>query len=433
MEALRSNDPNYMAGHIKFKGVNNHALVDQVSQKVIMPCHTRLDRSEAWAPGDVVEVFDNNSWKMATVSEVLGKMHILVRLLGSSQEFKVRKTDIRVRQSWKDDDNAWVMAGKGNKNSNGGKFHANPFLNNSHNSTSQVQKTNSRTTLWKKDDCFAIRDQNLQDNYNVRIQKRSTDCSSKAFYGSSHKVRLIEKEGRYVKVVGANPTEIPKLQVAPVSYARDSLGERHRPASLNRRLGRHLELDIKGKEPVSPVRELNDADSIMCSVGSCSISSDNSSEMPCDVSAGVTDQIAGHFCDDRSPHHSGYEGGHCLPTTEELAAEIHRLVKIETGVFSMPSDGECSRGYTLSLSFTLYIQLGIQNQLHSHHYTTVHNGYLASYSETFGNVIHLTMSGIHRIQPFIFQILVTVGYCYYLGYVFRLYFVLWFLPAEDSI
>lgn len=112
VEALRSNDPNYMAGHIKFKGVNNHALVDQVSQKVIMPCHTRLDLSEAWAPGDVVEVFDNNSWKMATVSEVLGKMHILVRLLGSSQEFKVRKTDIRVRQSWKDDDNAWVMAGK---------------------------------------------------------------------------------------------------------------------------------------------------------------------------------------------------------------------------------------------------------------------------------------------------------------------------------
>lgn len=214
---------------------------------------------------------------------------------------------------------------QGNKNSNGGKFHANPFLNNSHNSTSQVQKTNSRTTLWKKDDCFAIRDQNLQDNYNVRIQKRSTDCSSKAFYGSSHKIRLIEKEGRYVKVVGANPTELPKLQVAPVSYPRDSLGERHRPASLNYRLGGHLELDIKGKEPVSPVRELNDADSIMCSVGSCSISSDNSSEMPCDVSAGVTDQIAGHFCDDRSPHHSGYEGGHCLPTTEELAAEIHGL------------------------------------------------------------------------------------------------------------
>lgn len=99
----------------------------------------------------------------------------------------------------------------------------------------------------------------------------------------------------------------------------------------------------------------------------------------------------------------------------------------------MPSDGECSRGYTLNLSFTLYIQLGIQNQLHNHHYTTVHNRYLASYSETFGIVIHLTMSGIHRIQPFIFQILVTVGYCYYLGYVFRLYFVLWFLPAEDSI
>ncbi|KGN65573.2 uncharacterized protein LOC101213700 isoform X3 [Cucumis sativus] len=343
MEALRSNGPNYIAGHVKSKGVDNHAMVKQVSENVIMPCHTHLDLSGAWAPGDVVEVFDNNSWKLATVSEVLGKMHILVRLLGSSQEFKVRKTDIRARQSWKDDDTAWVMVGKGSKNFNGGELHANLILNHSHDSTSQVQKTNSRTTLWKKDDCSAIRNQNVQDNYNVKILKRSTDCSSRAIYGANHKVRLIEKEGRYVKVVVANPTELPKLQVDPVSYPRDSLGERQRAASLNHRLGGYLELDIKGKElAASPVRELNDADSIICSVGSCSISSDNSSEMPCDVSGGVTDQIAGHFCDDRSPHQSGYEG-HCLPTNEELAAEIHRLVKIEIGVFSMPSDGECSK------------------------------------------------------------------------------------------
>lgn len=114
MEAIRSNGPNYMATHVKSKGANSHAVVEQVSKKVIIPCHTRLDIIEAWAPGDVVEVLDNNSWKMATVSEVLGKMHILVRLLGSSQEFKVRKTDIRVRQSWKDDDNARVMVGKVN-------------------------------------------------------------------------------------------------------------------------------------------------------------------------------------------------------------------------------------------------------------------------------------------------------------------------------
>lgn len=114
MEALRSNGPNYIAGHVKSKGVDNHAMVKQVSPKVITPCHTHLDFSGAWAPGDVVEVFDNNSWKLATVSEVLGKMHILVRLLGSSREFKVRKTDIRVRQSWKDDDMAWVMVGKVN-------------------------------------------------------------------------------------------------------------------------------------------------------------------------------------------------------------------------------------------------------------------------------------------------------------------------------
>ena len=206
---------------------------------------------------------------------------------------------------------------QGNKNSNGGKLHANLFLNLDQNSTSQVQKTNSRTSPWKQDDCFVSRNEKFQDSYNVRVLKRSTDCSSKASYRANHKVRSIEKKGRYVKVVAANRTELPKLQVDPVSCPRDY---RHWPASLNHRLGGHLELDIKDNEPVNLVRESNDVDSIMCSVGSCSISSDNSSELPCDMS----DRNAGHFCEDRSPNHSGHEG-HCLPTKEELAAEIHRL------------------------------------------------------------------------------------------------------------
>ncbi|XP_022144985.1 uncharacterized protein LOC111014519 isoform X2 [Momordica charantia] len=357
MEAIQGSGPNFMARHVKSKGGSNHVMVEQASHKVIMPCHPQLEVSEAWAPGDVVEVFDNNSWKMATVSEVLGKMYILVRLLGSSQEFKVRKSDIRVRQSWKDDDDARVTVGKVDKNCTRGKLHTNLLLDHSQNSTYQVQKTNSRTTLPRKDDYFAIRNKNFQDSHKVRILKRSTNCTSEAFYEASHKVRLIEKEGRYVKVVASNPTELPELQVGPdpVSYPRDSLGERHRPASLNHRLGGHMELDVKGKEPVSLVRESNDVDSMMCSVGSCSISCDNSSEMPCDVSAGVTEQIAGYFGDNQSPRHLVYEG-HSLPTKEELEAEIHRLLKIETGVFLMPRNGECPRGYTLNLPAAPYIQ-----------------------------------------------------------------------------
>lgn len=96
----------------------------------------------------------------------------------------------------------------------------------------------------------------------------------------------------------------------------------------------------------------------------------------------------------------------------------------------MPSDGEWPRGYTLNLFVALYIQLGTRNQLHEHH-TPVHNKYLASCIQ-LGNVIHLTMSQIHRIQPFVFKFF----YCWILllpGICFRLYFVLWFLPAEDSI
>lgn len=59
---------------------------------------------EHWVPGDVVEVLDNFSWKLATISKVSGKRYFVVRLLGSSLEIKVSKSNIRLRQSWKDEE-----------------------------------------------------------------------------------------------------------------------------------------------------------------------------------------------------------------------------------------------------------------------------------------------------------------------------------------
>ncbi|KAF8097843.1 hypothetical protein N665_0280s0044 [Sinapis alba] len=65
----------------------------------------------SWAPGDVLEVFQSCSWKMAIVSKVLENDCVLVRLLGSSVKVKATKSDIRVRQSWQD--NEWIMVGQG--------------------------------------------------------------------------------------------------------------------------------------------------------------------------------------------------------------------------------------------------------------------------------------------------------------------------------
>ncbi|XP_018475605.1 uncharacterized protein LOC108846923 [Raphanus sativus] len=65
----------------------------------------------SWAPGDLVEVLESCSWKIAIVSNVLENDCVLVRLLGSSLTLRANKSDIRVRQSWQD--NEWIMVGQG--------------------------------------------------------------------------------------------------------------------------------------------------------------------------------------------------------------------------------------------------------------------------------------------------------------------------------
>ena len=91
------------------EGAADKTVVERVSRKAIRPLPP-LEDSENWVPGDIVEVFHDGSWKMATISQVLGKKYVLIRLLGSSWEFKVSKLDIRARQSWQGDQ--WIVIGK---------------------------------------------------------------------------------------------------------------------------------------------------------------------------------------------------------------------------------------------------------------------------------------------------------------------------------
>ncbi|VFQ78740.1 unnamed protein product [Cuscuta campestris] len=85
-------------------------FLEMVPKKSIRPCPPLVELSGRWAPGDVVEVFLNCTWRMAIVSKVMKKKHILVRLVGSSNEFKVENCNVRVRQLWKD--GRWAIVGK---------------------------------------------------------------------------------------------------------------------------------------------------------------------------------------------------------------------------------------------------------------------------------------------------------------------------------
>ncbi|KAL1189163.1 Protein EMSY-LIKE 4 [Cardamine amara subsp. amara] len=83
----------------------------RVPRKSMRPEPPLLKVLDNWGPGDILEVFQSSSWKMAIVSKVLEKDCFLIRLLGSSLKFKASKSDVRVRQSWQD--NEWIMIGQG--------------------------------------------------------------------------------------------------------------------------------------------------------------------------------------------------------------------------------------------------------------------------------------------------------------------------------
>ena len=89
---------------------NDGGTTERVPRKSMRPEPPPLQVLQSWAPGDVLEVFESCSWKMAIVSKVLENDCFLVRLLGSSLKVRANKSDIRVRQSWQD--NEWIMVGK---------------------------------------------------------------------------------------------------------------------------------------------------------------------------------------------------------------------------------------------------------------------------------------------------------------------------------
>ncbi|KAL5768948.1 hypothetical protein ACOSP7_015498 [Xanthoceras sorbifolium] len=335
-EIICGNGHNYTVKYDGYSGASEKTVLERVSRKAIRPCPPPMAFLERWIPGDVVEVFDNFSWKMATIAKVSGKSYFLVRLLGSSLEFKVRKCKIRLRQSWEDD--KWMMIGEGSGCCEDGTQDKNLILKNYQKSSIQVKKTNKTTNLHVTADCFLDKNKGkFQESHiaSSRTLKRGFPyCYSqgKGYTGAAEKFRAIEKAGRLHRLIAVNPSPLPD-QVDAVALPTELLGETYIHPSSNNGTALFSEVEAERRKPtgafgcsVAVNLESNDARSLACSVGSCSISSNDSYRLPRHVSAGRIDDSDGNFSDAESFCHLGYEEGNCLlPTKEELADEIHRL------------------------------------------------------------------------------------------------------------
>ncbi|XP_058074573.1 uncharacterized protein LOC131223248 isoform X2 [Magnolia sinica] len=271
-EIISGNGHNYIVRYDRSPSGSSDGTLERVSRKAMRPCPPLVSGPEIWVCGDVVEVFDNYSWKIAEVLKVVSKgRYYFVRLLGSSQEFKVLKSDVRVRQSWVD--NQWVVIGKDSRNCEHGKT-------NNQSPGADSQKQSCQVLLpdvkWKA----RVGDDHLQNENNIGSQKkRSNICSShvEAHAGPRQKIRAIGKEGSCQRLVLEHPS--PFLEkVDAVASPRTMLGEKYMHASFNNRTIGFSEIYIERGKTTADDRcytprslESHDAENIACSVASCGL------------------------------------------------------------------------------------------------------------------------------------------------------------------
>lgn len=230
------------------------------------------------------------------------------------------------------------LSTQGSRNCNSGKHQEIVILKNSQNSSFQIHKTNLRINSRLNGDSLPNENKlNCQESHVAfsRTLKRewSPYCYSQAgvHTGAAQKVRVVKDERRCYRLIAANPAILARQ--VDVSLPRDMPRENEIYASYKVKTTALPEVDMERVKPSGIAGdsfavdlESNDADSVRCSVGSCSITSNGSYKSHCHVSAGPSEDFEDSFCYNASTSRLRYEEGNShLPENDELTSEIHRL------------------------------------------------------------------------------------------------------------
>ncbi|GAV70560.1 ENT domain-containing protein/Agenet domain-containing protein [Cephalotus follicularis] len=318
---VASNGHNYTVKYDCSLGMINEAMIERVSRNLIRPFPPPAMGVEGWKAGDVVEVFDDFSWKIATVLKVMRGNYYLVRIVGSLKEFQVHKVKIRVRQSWKDD--KWVVIGKGS-----GSFEVAKSIKISSNS----YQVDARLETPAGDDCLAAQNSGFQESHIVSartLKRASAFCPSYAESSTEYvkKFKAIQKESEHQQVVSGYPSTLMK-KVDAVAYPQEYLGKTYMHVSSNYQANGFFEMGRRKTNPIvecSLVRptEANDSDIDACSVASCSVSSNSTYKF--NSLAGISDGDTLSSDAESFNERGDEEEKSPYPIGEDIAARIHRI------------------------------------------------------------------------------------------------------------
>ncbi|KVI01280.1 Agenet-like domain-containing protein [Cynara cardunculus var. scolymus] len=306
-QIVSGNGGNYTVSYDVYPGFTDEADVERISVKYIRPCPPLLENSEHWVPGDVVEVFHNLSWKMAIVLKDFGWDQFQVRLVGSFKELEVSKSELRVRQACQNGE--WTVIGKVPRDYK--DPNCNKLLVYDQDSGFLTKQREAEGDFYIKDLCFDPQIDNHLESHIVssKTLKRVSPyghSQGKTNQGGAQKFRMSEKEGTRVRVLVKSPEKVDAI-----ANSREMLCEKDlhiAKENINGTFGSSRALTL----------ELNDADSVMSSSGSCSINSY--------CGSGPVEEIEGHDSDAESVCQLGYqEKIDQSPTNSALSDEIHRL------------------------------------------------------------------------------------------------------------
>ncbi|KAL3819074.1 hypothetical protein ACJIZ3_004979 [Penstemon smallii] len=336
VKILSGNGHTYHVEHDSYPGMASEQKVETVSRKLVRPCPLLVQGVESCIAGDIVEVFNEYSWKSATIVKVLeGKKvnksnkiqnQYLVRLLGCSEELIIDQSNIRMRQTWHNDE--WILMGKSSQGSED-VIVSKPLPSKCNQKmNSKIPQLNARARHQPQKDYKNIEDDAAFWDPRMipsRSLKRMSPYHSsivEAHNGHHQKLRAVEKDGKMQRVVVTPVLE----KVDAVSYPRETLGEKNMHASFkiisngyNKMEGTKLSNILRYSEVRS-----SSSDSDECSVGSCSVTSQSPNQcyspsiaLPC--------QEIYTLCSDAESSSVTERKSSSLPPKVEVEVSIRRL------------------------------------------------------------------------------------------------------------
>ncbi|GAV65979.1 Agenet domain-containing protein [Cephalotus follicularis] len=123
---LSGNGHTYSVRYDSYDETTGEVVIERVPRKALRPYPPPVVGADNWVPGNLVEVFHDESWKTATVTEVMGDYNLSVKLLGASEEFRAPRSHLRIKQCFCK--GKWVAVGRAQYNISSVEKNAKPTL-----------------------------------------------------------------------------------------------------------------------------------------------------------------------------------------------------------------------------------------------------------------------------------------------------------------